>query len=149
MKRQFVTMIIAALVVAIASVTTVRAQNAGSVSVTIPFEFSVGTRTLPAGDYNVRRTLQGGSVVLRIQDNNSSLRVFLPNARPVGGSDIQAESKLVFSRYGNQYFLSQIWIAGRSTGAELNKTTRERSLQREVARNGGKPERVAITGKLD
>jgi hypothetical protein len=149
MKRQKVTIMIAALVVAIASVTTVRAQSAGSVSVTIPFEFSVGTRTLPAGDYNVRRTLQGGSVVMRIQDNNNSVRAFLPNARPVGGLDIQAESKLVFSRYGNQYCLSQIWIAGRSTGAELNKTNRERSLQREFARNGGKPERVAIAGKLD
>lgn len=148
MKRQVVIMMIAALIVAIASVTTIRAQSAGNVSVTIPFEFSAGTKTLPAGDYNVRRTLQGGSVVMRIQDKNNAVALFLPNARPVAGSNIQAESKLVFSRYGNEYFLSQIWIAGRSTGAELHRTTRERSLQRELARIGGKPDRVTIAGRL-
>ena len=147
MKRQVVTMMMAALFVAMASVTAIQAQSAGSASVTIPFDFSVGAKTLPAGDYNVRRTLQGGSVVMRIQEKNNSVALFLPNTRPVAGLDIQAESKLVFNRYGNQYFLSQIWLAGRSTGAELNQTTRERSLNRELARLGGKQERITIASK--
>jgi hypothetical protein len=33
------------------------------------------------------------------------------------GREIQPKSKLVFNRYGDQYFLSEVWIAGRSEGA--------------------------------
>jgi len=38
----------------------------------------------------------------------------------------------VFHRYGNTYFLSQIWMAGESTGRELLKTREERALEREL-----------------
>ena len=53
-------------------------------------------------------------------------------------NDWQAESKLIFNRYGNKYFLSQIWTAGSKSGRELPKSQRETELagkqaKREVA----------------
>jgi len=35
------------------------------------------------------------------------------------------KTKLVFSRYGDQYFLSQIWMAGNEAGYQLPKSRRE------------------------
>jgi hypothetical protein len=56
--------------------------------------------------------------------------------------------KLVFDNYGKQFFLSQLWCAGRSTGEELNKTGRERTALQELARTG-KPKAVTIVAKAN
>ena len=61
--------------------------------------------------------------------------------------DIQNQSKLVFNRYGSQYFLSQVWIAGHRDGEQLRKTGQERGLQRELAKLGSKPEVITIASR--
>lgn len=43
------------------------------------------------------------------------------------------KTKLVFNRYGNQYFLSQIWVKGATLGRQLPKTSREKEVGRELA----------------
>jgi hypothetical protein len=146
MKKQLITMMAVAMFVTTLTVVSVRAQNAGNVAVTIPFNFVAIGKTLPAGDYYVRRSVEGDQVVIRIQSKDNSLQVFSPIV-PVHRRDIQAESKLVFNKYGDQYFLSQVWIAGRTDGQELTKTSRERLLQREMARRTTKLETIAIAGK--
>jgi hypothetical protein len=40
----------------------------------------------------------------------------------------QSESKLVFNRYGDRYFLSQVWSEGNSQGRQLLKTAREKEI---------------------
>ena len=59
----------------------------------------------------------------------------------------QTQTKVVFKRYGDEYFLSQVWISGRSTGRELRKSRQERALERELAARAVKPETIAIAGK--
>ena len=148
MKKQMITIMVAAVFFATLSIASVRAQDAGTVSVHIPFEFAAANRTLPAGDYYVRRCIQGAQVDMEITSKDKSQRLLL-TIRPVRGTDIQEQSKLVFNRYGDQYFLSQLWIAGRSNGEELTKTVRERLLQRELAARAMKSGSVAIAGKLN
>ena len=46
--------------------------------------------------------------------------------------DPQDKARLVFHRYGNEYFLSEIWPAGGATGRELPKSRPERELQQRV-----------------
>ena len=148
MKKQMITTMAAAIVFATLSIASVRAQDAGTVSVHIPFEFAAANRTLPAGDYYVRRSIRGAQVDMEIisKDKSQTLRLTI---HPVRGTDIQAASRLVFNRYGDQYFLSQLWIAGRSNGEELTKASRERLLQRELAARSMKSGSVAIAGKLN
>ena len=43
-----------------------------------------------------------------------------------------AATKLVFRKYGEQYFLSQIWVEGEETGAQLPKTRVEKELMSRV-----------------
>ena len=122
---------------------SVRAQNAGDLAVSIPFEFSAGGKTLPAGDYRVRRSFVGTNSVMRIENRKDSVSMFL-TTHPVQSNTIQDGSKLVFIKYGEQLFLSQVWSAGRGTGEELNKTKSERGLQQEIARRRAKPETVSV-----
>ena len=40
----------------------------------------------------------------------------------------QTESKLVFNRYGDSYFLAQVWSEGNTQGRQLVKTAREKEI---------------------
>ena len=148
MKKQMISTIAVAIVFAILSIASVRAQNAGTVSVHIPFDFAVANRTLPAGDYYVRRTIQRAQVGVEIVNKDRSQTQHF-TVLSVHGTDIQEGSRLVFNKYGDEYFLSQVWIAGRSNGEELAKTGRERLLQREIAARSIKSERIAVAGKVN
>src|SRR5438105_14096363 len=48
-------------------------------------------------------------------------------------------TRLVFHRYGNRYFLYQIWVEGENRGRELPRTR----LEKEVASNA-RPSSVAV-----
>src|SRR5258707_6752171 len=106
-KRLFV---IAALLMfaSIAATQVVRANE--PMLVNIPFAFVAGNATLPAGEYRVQK-LDGNSAVLLIHcpDANASALVITHAAQ---AKEPQSESKLVFNRYGNRYFLSQVLAAG-------------------------------------
>jgi hypothetical protein len=56
--------------------------------------------------------------------------------------DIQSNGRLVFHRYnGNEYFLSQIWMPGRSEFSQLSQTRRERQAM-VVAKSASSPGNV-------
>ena len=81
------------------SAASVCAQSELRLRVNIPFEFSVGEKTLPAGEYTVRYLAQGVLVIQSV-DRHAS-QVFAVSTRPSTRRD---ESSLVFNRYGDQYF---------------------------------------------
>ena len=45
------------------------------------------------------------------------------------------KATLLFHRYGDQYFLSQVWPAGGSTGRLLPKSRAERDAERQARNN--------------
>jgi hypothetical protein len=148
MKKQMITLMAVAMFTATLVVMSAQAQNAGNIAVTIPFEFAAGGKILPAGDYYVRRSLDGARVVMRIESKDGSMSIYLPN-HVAQSTKIQAESKVIFTKYGKDLFLSQVWAAGSSTGAELNRTNRERLLQRETAGAQRQTESVTIAAKAN
>lgn len=119
------------------------AQGGKQVAVTIPFNFYAGDKTLPAGQYLVGRSTQtsGETLVLRATDGRSGVFVL---TREIQNNGIQKQSKLVFHRYENQYFLSEFWISGRSNGRALPGSRKERLMKEESAKRGGNLEKVAV-----
>jgi len=102
----------------------------------IPFDFSVGGEKLPAGKYWINRAQQsnGDTVVqIRSTDLHSNLVRF---TIPVLASTPAKNSSLVFRRYGDEYFLAEIWPMGSETGRELPKTRAERELARKAQDSG-------------
>ena len=97
------------------AVASVHAQAPSKVEVNIPFEFSAGKTTLPAGVYSIKR-LSGNNVMLRSEDRQSSVILNAPVTDT--SSDPNAVERLVFARYGEQFALSQIWLTA-DTGRQV------------------------------
>jgi len=43
------------------------------------------------------------------------------------------ETRLVFNRYDDLYFLSEFWVAGSQTGREIQISNREKALDKALA----------------
>jgi len=56
-------------------------------------------------------------------------------------------AKLVFNKYGAQYFFAQAWMPYDWNGIEASKSRAERSMQRELNRTGQKSEMVALSAR--
>ncbi len=115
---------------ALASAGTLPAQIHG-LKAKVPFEFTVMGRTMPAGEYVVDNANSSATVILKCREHSVSVIVptdALQSAAP------QEEAKLVFHRYGDQYFLSEVWGAG-SSGRKLHETKTEHDLALRSAPN--------------
>ena len=105
----------------------------------VPFDFQVGSQHLSAGTYNVSRPAYSG--VLRLQ--NTASRTSTLAAMPISsGVNRNAESKLVFHKYGDRYFLAEVWFGDDSVGHALPKSKMEKEYA--VQLHIGKPEAIYL-----
>jgi hypothetical protein len=113
------------------------------VRITVPFDFTVNNKTLPAGQYEV---LSAGQInnpsLLEIRRSGGPLEAFV-NASDLRSSDTSSQTKLVFEQHGNVYFLSQLWTEGSRAGWEFAKT---RTEMREAMTTTG--QQVTVASKL-
>jgi len=109
----------------LASTQFASAQSSSPVAeVNIPFAFQTPTQTLPAGKYRV--VLESGHMV-RLQGYSVGGFALTHDAIK---TQAPRQGSVVFHRYGDTYYLSQIWTAGVSVGLECTKGRTERqSLQ--------------------
>jgi len=120
------------------------AQAGNQFTVTIPFNFYVAGKTLPAGQYHVGRSTEDSEgLVLRGADGRTGVFVL---TRGIQTAEVPQQSKLVFRRYGDQYFLGEVWISARSNGRGLPSSRKERLVKQENSKPGAKPEKVAVVG---
>ncbi len=82
-----------------------------SVQATIPFDFAIGNNVLPAGHYRIAAQNHNLVQVSNRDYGTTSWVVALPG--DLGGRN---DGKLVFDKYGDQYFL----ISASSSSADLS-----------------------------
>jgi len=130
MKRQVVKGItMLTMIVAIAFATAVvsaQAQSAKTVISNIPFEFIVADRTLPAGEYRVNRSIGNA---LKISTRDAAAFRLTNELEP----SKDGRARLVFHRYGNRYFLAEVWTGAGDVGRQLLKSRQERAIEREMS----------------
>jgi hypothetical protein len=116
----------------------VNAQNKTLVrKVEIPFDFSVRDKTFPAGAYSVTRVNQEKSILhLRSEDGQEMINIVTTTAQ---AKEAPKTARLIFHRYGETYFLAQIWESEDIQGRQLSKSRTERSVERDLAKRGDKP----------
>ena len=101
----------------------------------IPFDFSVADKKLPAGKYWVNRAQQSqGDMIVQIRSTKGNANVIRLTI-PVNTLHPMQSASLIFNRYGNEYFLSEVWPKGGSVGRALPKTRAERELERKAQDN--------------
>lgn len=143
MKKLFSVMAIGGLL-ALSLAATAHAQMPGvPVRATIPFDFIVRGKVLPAGNYEIERvTDEPSGLLLRNVNNKHEHIVF--ETESVEARRVPNHNVLVFNVYGGEYFLSEVVTAGEQNGRELAPTRAERTLRREMAQNQAEPQTVTV-----
>ena len=112
------------------------AQTGSGLRANIPFDFSVAGKKFAAGHYSITRANQtNGDLVLRLSNLDEHSTMF-PITNRVETLTTWNKSVLIFHRYGDEYFLAQVWAAGSTTGRAFVKSRRERQLAQEQQRIG-------------
>ena len=103
------------------------AQISTPVQANVPFDFIVAGQTMHAGPYTVKQATPA-VLIVKAADGKANAAVM-----GVGMHSLfsQEGCRLVFHRYGNTYFLSEIWSSG-SDGQKLPETRREREMAARV-----------------
>jgi hypothetical protein len=117
-----------------------------SVKANIPFDFMVGNKLLPAGEYTVSRGSATGTLMIRGRENNKASVFLVQNT----SGKVETKAKLVFNRYGQDHFLSQIWD-GYTDGNQVPKSKAERKAAKagrdNIVQNEVEPETVTIVAQ--
>ena len=116
--------------------------NQRLMKVNIPFAFGVEDHSLPAGEYLVFTVTPERSIRIVSTDGKHSAIV---NTLPNYASLPSENSRLVFHRYGNEYFLAQVWTAGQTVAR--NPLSSKKAM--EVASTGERPETFTVVALVD
>lgn len=148
MKTQFFRFLVLSFAFLIFSASAF-AQSGDQNSFEIPFSFNVGKDKLPAGKYEVKR-VSSSSFLLR--NATGDVAVIALSPLTINEKALENAEKLVFNRYGNQYFLRQIFSVRNAAGRGLNESNNEKIIRQDFIENqriskNSKPERVAVLMK--
>ena len=130
MKTQFISrLLILGLLIAASDICAkAQALAEGTIEADVSFAFIVGKKTFPAGKYTFKRADDTNPEVLRISDNSGRRTIFF-KAGTAEANEYPNQTKLVFDKIGDQYFLSEIWTSDTNFGYRLPKTNAEKSLE--------------------
>jgi hypothetical protein len=98
-------------------------QSSLPLKANIPFEFQVGNNVMPAGEYRLEP--MNSFLLVESTDNRARAAILVRSCRTLKE---QENSKLIFHRYGSNYFLSRIWVAGDSAGSEVPTSNHEKEM---------------------
>ena len=134
--KRFAKVGLLAVMMIVAAGASVKAQSLEyKLTANIPFDFSVADKKLPAGKYWISRAQQSqGDTIVQIRSaegNANLLRLTIP----VNSLEPMRSGSVVFHRYGDEYFLSEVWAKGGSIGRALPKSHAERELERKAQVN--------------
>jgi hypothetical protein len=94
-----------------------------SITARVPFAFSANNQQYDAGQYEIRAL---NPFVLLVSNITTHQNLLLP-VSSMGLRDTQFKGRLLFHKYnGNEHYLYQVWLPGRSEFSELSPTRRER-----------------------
>jgi hypothetical protein len=109
---------------ALALAIAVPALAEGPMTVTVPFDFKVGVTEMAAGDYQVTFPTPS-AVMIQGADHRHAAIVLTYREDPGRSSN---DAKLVFQRYGAQYFLWQVWSPDSTQSRVVPKSKNEVEL---------------------
>ena len=147
MKKQAY-QIIALLILTASLAMAAQAQTAGRTQLraTIPFEFTVGEKMMPAGEYTIARINPSSDrTVLQLRSNDGRNSAMIQMNDVIGKAGEKA--RLVFNRYGSQYYFSQAWTAADADGWQAPKSKTEMLARQELANRKPASETISLSAR--
>lgn len=105
---------------------------------TIPFEFTVNGKVLPAGDYMVGRATPSGAWMLKSEAGAGGVVFVVINE----AYSQREQPKLLFRRYGGENFLSQICTGSIAVALPVSKQ------EATIRAHAGRPVHVTLVPRL-
>jgi len=109
-------------------------------TVNVPFAFSVGKDSLPAGQYEVLAMFNTNLIWIK---SPNGAQVSVAGTIPSRERKLSNGAALVFTRYGDDYFLSQVLVPGQDAKV-LHKSARE--IEQERLAKAGNAGGVVVAG---
>ena len=116
-------------------------QAAGhTMSVNVPFGFELGSKHFEPGTYTIHTPEWG---IVQIQGNSTGALALTHDGQSYRPTKT---AKVVFDRYGDHYFLRQVWFNAEETSyLECPESKSEKQAKRsELASNSKKPSNVEL-----
>ena len=121
------------LIVAFAiAVPMVNAQSQKMLTAKVPFAFSVEGKQLAAGTYEIGE-LGSRATIIEAKDGSDHVIGLYAYAGP----SKPGETKLVFHKVGDHYFLTQIWSSARGQGLAVPESKMEKEMTASNRELGG------------
>jgi hypothetical protein len=105
--------VLAFLTAALISMASARA-HAQAPAFKVSFDFTVGNQVFPAGTYQVSYYATKNAILIRSQDDRFHALNAIHSADPS-----TSDSVVVFTKYGNQYFLHKVLCGAVSMNVEI------------------------------
>jgi len=131
MKRQFL-LLFAISVFATALTTNASGQTRKTARTNVKFDFQIGDRIYPAGEYRIESmSAQSDNILIirNVSDPNKT-QIILANHSILSKRNTP---KLVFQKYGESYFLTQIFLDSGHWGYSIHPSRRQRESEKNLA----------------
>jgi hypothetical protein len=147
--KVFTTVLVAGLAIAVGVASGFAGSKSLVLRANVPFGFTVGDVSLPAGIYTItmQEQYRGGLLIQGTQASQACLIM----THSGNWSVPDGKGKLLFKRYGDEYFLSQVFPAFENTGQKLPVSKMEKEYivggPRAAANKSVQPELVVTSGQ--
>jgi hypothetical protein len=115
-----------------ASTGSAKAQDGRRFDVLIPFAFQVDSKQMPAGSYAMHVRFSHNVVQLDDQGSSKPASVLLVGS-PSGDKQTYGTVRLIFHRYGDRYFLREVWDGYGGVGVLSAPSQEEKMLRHKQA----------------
>lgn len=107
-----------------------QAQIIGNLEADVPFQFHVGNTTLPAGRYMIHELEGSDLTVMQISSADGKLSALF-DVESAQAKTTPEKSELIFNKYGDSYFLSELFDEGNVDGSKLMTSREEKRASKE------------------
>jgi hypothetical protein len=104
----------------------------------VPFNFTVETVRMPAGEYTLQPTsTTSGVIQILNRQTGESILVNAPSMLSTHKGKEAESGKIIFHRYGDRYFFSEVWtpngLRGHRQPSKLEREIQASSAEKQVA----------------
>jgi hypothetical protein len=107
-----------------------QAQIIGNVVAEVPFQFHVGNTTLPAGKYLIHQLDGSDLLVMQISSVDGKISALF-DVEPTEAKSAPEKTELIFNKYGDRYFLSEVFDEDNADGNKLVTSRAEKLASKE------------------
>jgi hypothetical protein len=117
MKKQFAAIIVSIAAVLVLTAVSAKAQSRQTMNIDIPFTFTISGKTYGAGKYTIGQfnPAEPGMLILKKKDSGVRKIFLTQNVKSKTGVET---ARVVFSKAGDSYWLSEIWTGGMEDGLQ-------------------------------